>query len=160
MLHIILYKRSAYKKYMFVCIFSYLILFFSRAHAQLHIAAMWRKLQQVKPAASLVLTTHLKQRQLPYWTSYFVKYKDVTSDQRGYSHFNWQVRNGVHFFFLFQKVIFLLLTLHLYFPRKQKRQLNCLGLANLRHTVPVYHLQYFCNFFLMTYYAHVQLDYH
>ena len=44
-----------------------------------------------KPSSSLVLSTHLRQRGLPPWTSYFVRYKDITSDQRGLSHFNWQV---------------------------------------------------------------------
>ncbi|KAF2356524.1 Protein of unknown function DUF4528 [Trinorchestia longiramus] len=45
----------------------------------------------LKPKSSLVLSTHLRQRGLPHWTSYFVKYRDITSDQRGLSHFNWQV---------------------------------------------------------------------
>jgi len=44
-----------------------------------------------RPPSSLVLSTHLRQRQLPPWTSYFVSYRDVRSDQRGLSHFNWQV---------------------------------------------------------------------
>ena len=44
-----------------------------------------------RPPASQVLTYHLKQRGLPHWTSYFVKWKDITNDQWGFSHFNWKV---------------------------------------------------------------------
>uniref|UniRef100_H2YEA0 Uncharacterized protein n=1 Tax=Ciona savignyi TaxID=51511 RepID=H2YEA0_CIOSA len=51
-----------------------------------------RKLQSTLPTASLVLSEHLKSRNYPHWTSYFVKYKDVKDDQRGKSHFNWSVR--------------------------------------------------------------------
>ena len=44
-----------------------------------------------KPKASEVLTRYLIQRELPPWTSYFVRYSDIVNDQRGFSHFNWKV---------------------------------------------------------------------
>ncbi|EFX79255.1 hypothetical protein DAPPUDRAFT_319751 [Daphnia pulex] len=46
-----------------------------------------------KPNASEVLTRYLLQRDLPPWTSYFVKCNDIINDQRGFSHFNWAVKD-------------------------------------------------------------------
>lgn len=40
-----------------------------------------------------MLSSYLIQRQLPPWTSYFVRYQDISNDQRGLSHFNWKVRD-------------------------------------------------------------------
>ena len=45
----------------------------------------------IRPFASEVLTSYLKQRKYPHWTSYFVKYKSVVDDQKGKSHFNWTI---------------------------------------------------------------------
>ncbi|KAK3878487.1 hypothetical protein Pcinc_016875 [Petrolisthes cinctipes] len=53
--------------------------------------AVWNITRRSRPLSSLVLSTHLRQRNFPHWTSYFVKYNDIYSDQRGKSHFNWEV---------------------------------------------------------------------
>lgn len=46
------------------------------------------------PKASEVLTNYLKQSKEPPWTSFFIKYYNVIDDQRGKSHFNWNVGNS------------------------------------------------------------------
>lgn len=73
--------------------------------------ATWKKLHEVfvrvallpvggttraiaKPKASEVLSCHLKQRDLPHWTSFCVKYSSVHNDQFGLSNFNWQVEGA------------------------------------------------------------------
>ncbi|KPP69398.1 hypothetical protein Z043_111851 [Scleropages formosus] len=45
----------------------------------------------LRPCASEVLTRHLLQRNLPPWTSFCVRYGDVSNDQFGLSNFNWEV---------------------------------------------------------------------
>ncbi|KAJ6637969.1 hypothetical protein Bhyg_10700 [Pseudolycoriella hygida] len=54
----------------------------------------------IKPRASDVLTTYLKQCNEPPWTSYFVKYSDVKDDQWGKSHFNWTLDSGNNYHIL------------------------------------------------------------
>ncbi|XP_053954064.1 uncharacterized protein C15orf61 homolog [Anastrepha obliqua] len=54
----------------------------------------------LKPKASEVLTAYLKQCNEPPWTSYFVKFKDVENDQRGWSHFNWTLDSGANYHIL------------------------------------------------------------
>jgi len=44
-----------------------------------------------KPLASEVLTCHLRQKQLPHWTSFCVYRHQVINDQFGWSYFNWKV---------------------------------------------------------------------
>ncbi|XP_023670887.1 uncharacterized protein C15orf61 homolog [Paramormyrops kingsleyae] len=44
-----------------------------------------------RPTASEVLTCHLVQRRLPPWTSFCVRYSDISNDQFGLSNFNWKV---------------------------------------------------------------------
>ncbi|XP_033095343.1 uncharacterized protein C15orf61-like [Anneissia japonica] len=66
------------------------------SRSKMSIAAAFSKLirntpKHQRPTSSEVLTCHLKQRNLPAWTSYFVRYSDINSDQFGLSHFNWDV---------------------------------------------------------------------
>lgn len=48
----------------------------------------------MKPLSSVVLREFLIQRQLPHWTSYFVRYADIKNDHHGYSHFNFSVEDS------------------------------------------------------------------
>ena len=55
-----------------------------------------KKIIGKKPLASQVMKLYLLQRNLPHWTSYFVRYKDVINDQKGLSNFNYSV-NGINY---------------------------------------------------------------
>ena len=44
-----------------------------------------------RPLASIVLTSHIRQREYPTWTSFSVKYKTISNDQFGLTNFNWDV---------------------------------------------------------------------
>ncbi|CAH1797494.1 unnamed protein product [Owenia fusiformis] len=57
---------------------------------------IWNYLKNVsvlknKPKSSEVLTNYLKQRNLPLWTAFVIKYSAIKNDQFGLSHFNWNV---------------------------------------------------------------------
>ncbi|CAG0917045.1 unnamed protein product [Notodromas monacha] len=52
-----------------------------------------------KPEASLVLSLHLRKRNYPPWTSFFIRQSDVTNDQWGWTHFNWTV-DGLNYHIL------------------------------------------------------------
>ena len=40
---------------------------------------------------SAAVTAYLRQRNLPPWTAFYIRQKDVYNDQFGMSHFNWNV---------------------------------------------------------------------
>lgn len=64
-----------------------------RLHGAAVALLLWRGRapSPARPAASEVLSQHLRQRRLPHWTSFCVKYSAVRNDQFGLSHFNWPV---------------------------------------------------------------------
>uniref|UniRef100_A0A914VNK9 Uncharacterized protein n=1 Tax=Plectus sambesii TaxID=2011161 RepID=A0A914VNK9_9BILA len=44
-----------------------------------------------RPLASKVLSTYLRQRSYPSWTSYFIEYRCIQDDNFGQKHFNFSV---------------------------------------------------------------------
>nr|XP_054498208.1 uncharacterized protein C15orf61 homolog [Agelaius phoeniceus]XP_054498209.1 uncharacterized protein C15orf61 homolog [Agelaius phoeniceus]XP_054498210.1 uncharacterized protein C15orf61 homolog [Agelaius phoeniceus] len=64
-----------------------------RLHGAAVALLLWRGRapSPARPAASEVMSQHLRQRRLPHWTSFCVKYSAVHNDQFGLSHFNWPV---------------------------------------------------------------------
>ena len=47
-----------------------------------------------RPPSSLVLTTMLRQANLPPWTAWYVSRGEAGNDQWGRSHFNWEAGFG------------------------------------------------------------------